>query len=233
VVALLHPRIRRKRGTNTLHFLIFTSARRSSLISLPCRSSSTHLEEASPNLSGCTRQVCTFIPASATISRTPTRAHTRCWSPSRLTGVVLALPSLPYLCSLPIRDDLMLLLAAQPSGHMVPFPFPRSGGDSFRGAVPWTLGASSIQYVITPFPSCLPPLPPLDPNISKLTRFAFSLAISPVQRTSRSRSTSARKPTLVHRAGMTRIWALSRSGLNLPISPGWSVSQVLHIFTEN
>ena len=44
-----------------------------------------------------------------------------------------------------------------------------------------------------------------------------------MRRTSRSGSTSGRKPTLVHQVEMTRIWALSRLSPSLPISLSWLV----------
>ncbi len=53
--------VRMVRGTTTttIIMIMITITVITPLLTLPCRFSSTHSEEASPNLSGCTRQVCT------------------------------------------------------------------------------------------------------------------------------------------------------------------------------
>jgi len=94
-------------------------------------------------------------------------------------------------------------------------------GVCYHGLLARRCTPPASAFISNPYPILFPTL---ILNSTELTYSpSCSLAISPAQRTSRSGSTSARKPTLVHQAEMTPTWALSRLCPNLPISLSWLV----------
>ena len=184
-------------------------------LTLPCRFSSTHLEEASPSLSGCTRQVCT----SPTYPHICTRLRLPHSYPHHNQPRTIRLAGLPLHChrlaeaSAGGRSAARCLMRIH-YAQGTTFPFGRM--------LPRSLWARRCPPPAPFIPNLYPVLS--QPKHYKLTYSpSCSLATSLAQRTSRSGSTFARKPTLVHQAEMTRTWALSRSIPSLPISLSWLV----------
>lgn len=165
MVALLHSRIRRKRGTIIpliLPFFLLTI--QLTLLCVYYRSSSTHSEEALLNLSGCTRQVCTSVHPYICARFAPVSISV---SVSVSVSLSLSLPRLVETVAAPfiaIQRTPLYLEAVQPSSvayatHIVPYLSLSRG----LGPIQGQRGGAALsesrhsKYLITPF-FCLPRL---------------------------------------------------------------------------